>query len=98
VNVWTRQHNVPFYGALLLAGCGIVFVDLIKHTFLVNTPAPGKDANKLPPVPTQKTEVYCSLADSIKVPYGTALRPRQAKKVSPILPLSFGKLVTSMSC
>lgn len=67
-----------------------MFVDLVKHTFLVNHPVSVRDAEKTAVVASQKTETYCSLKSSLETAYGKSLRPRQARKVSPLLPLCHG--------
>jgi hypothetical protein len=63
-------------------------VDLIEHTFLV-APPPVRDGNK-PVLATQRQETYCPLSQSLSTPYGKFLKPRQARKVLPLLPLSHG--------
>lgn len=59
-------------------------MDLIKHTLL---PATASNSDQ-PVVPRQ--EIYCPLSQSLTTSYGKSLRPRQARKVSPLLPLGLG--------
>jgi len=91
INEYTRAQSMPFYAASLHGLCGIAFVDLIKHSFLVNTP-PSKHDKKPDPAASQRTETYCSLTSSLSSPYGKSIKPRQARKVSPLLPLSHALL------
>ena len=63
-------------------------MDLVEHTFLV-TPPPARDGSK-PTAATQRTETYSPLSQSLSTPYGKTLKPRQAKKITPFLPLSHG--------
>ena len=64
-------------------------MDLIKYTLLQNPAAPGTISNQ-PAVPRE--EIYCPLSKSLSTPYGKSLRPRQAKRVSPSLPLGLALL------
>jgi hypothetical protein len=89
VNEITRSLKVPCYIASLHGLCGIIFVDLIEHTTIVNSPLSSKDNIKHIAAPTKKKELYCPLGESFLAPYGKTLKPRQARKVSPLLPLSF---------
>jgi len=92
VNEIARSLKVPSYLAFLHGLCGIIFVDLIEHTTLVNNHLSSKDSTKFVLTAMPKMEVYVSLKESFQTPYGRALKPRQQRKVSALLPLSFGTI------
>jgi|SRR5277367_2270594 hypothetical protein len=88
VNEITRILKVPCYIASLHGLYGIVFVDLIEHTTLVNNSLYNKGNIKPAAAATQKKEIYSPLKESFLASYGKTLKARQARKVSPLLPLS----------
>lgn len=92
VNEVARSLRVPSYLATLHGLCGVIFVDLIEHTTLVNNPLSNKDSTKSVVAAVPKVEVYVPLKESFRTPYGKALKPRQQRKVSALLPLSFGTI------
>jgi molybdopterin/thiamine biosynthesis adenylyltransferase len=90
VNEYSRSYNIPFYAASLHGLIGIVFVDIIKYSYLVTKQKPDSQ-----PETILKTEIYEPLHQSISTAYGKSLKPRQARKVSHLLPLSLGTLLQS---
>jgi len=100
LNEYSRTFNIPFYTASLHGLIGIVFVDLIKHSYVITAPpkkqdkVSAKDKDSAPQT-IQKSEIYAPLQESISTKYGKSLKPRQARKVSHLLPLSLGALPSS---
>jgi len=100
LNEYSRTFNIPFYTASLHGLIGIVFVDLIKHSYVVTAPPKKKREDSarnkdLARDTNQKTETYAPLQQSMSTKYGKSLKARQARKVSHLLPLSLGALLSS---
>jgi hypothetical protein len=87
LNEYSRSYTIPFYAASLHGLIGIVFVDLIKCSYPVT-----RQKSDAEPETILKTEIYEPLQQSISTAYGKSLKPRQARKVSHLLPLSLGTI------
>ena len=90
LNEYSRSHSIPFYAASLHGLIGVVFVDIIKYSYLVT-----REKKDSPTETILKTEIYEPLRQSIRTAYGKSLKPRQARKVSHLLPMSLGTLLQS---
>lgn len=91
INGVCRQMKRPFYASEVPGLTGYVFADIVEHDFVIEKEELNTKGERCKVTVPQK-ESYISFEEALKHNYGSTLRPKLLKKVSPLLPLSLALL------
>ncbi|ODQ52432.1 hypothetical protein SAICODRAFT_19626 [Saitoella complicata NRRL Y-17804] len=93
INNHCRNTNTPFYAAATHGLYGYIFADLGSHTYTLSSPDPKAKVvpRQTPPmITTPHTKTWDPLSTVLgeerKEAFGTGMRPKLRKRVSPVLP------------